>query len=90
VSGKVLVAADGRISGVLDAEEIESCTFGFDRTRSGLTLVLDGTASASELTVHHTGSETVSTTTGYFPFAFIKPDGTLDPVPIPITAPGRA
>lgn len=88
--GKVLVAADGRISGVLDAEEIESCTFGFDRTRSDLVLVLDGTASGSELTVHHTGSQVVSTTTGYFPLVFISADGAFEPVPIPITAPGRA
>jgi hypothetical protein len=81
--GKLLVAADDRISGTLDAEETENCTFGFDRTRSGLTLVLEGTASASALTVNHT----TGTTTGYFIFGFFSAPGVLDPVPIPITAP---
>jgi hypothetical protein len=84
--GTLLVAADGRISGTLDAVETESCTFGFDRTRSGLTLELEGTASDSALTVNHTGA----TTTGYFVLGFFTPEGTLDPVPVPITAPGVA
>jgi len=42
------------------------------------------------LTINHTGGQSGTTTTGYFPFVFIAQDGTLDPVPVPITAPGRA
>jgi hypothetical protein len=88
--GSLFVAADGRISGTLDAEEIETCSFGFDRTRSGLTLVLEGTASASALTLNHTGNTEVSTTTGYLLLGFFSAPGVLDPVPVPITAPGVA
>jgi hypothetical protein len=84
--GSILVAGDGRISGTLDVTEQEQCTFGFDRTRPGLTLELDGTASSSALTVGHTGG----TTAGYFPFAFLAPAGTLDPVVLTVSAPGAA
>lgn len=84
--GSILVAGDGRISGTLDATEHEQCTFGFDRTRPGLTLELDGTASSSALTVGHTGG----TTAGYFPFAFLAPAGALDPIVLSVSAPGVA
>jgi hypothetical protein len=84
--GELVVGEDGRISGTLEAVETETCTFGFDRTRSGLALALEGTASDTALTVSHTSG----TTTGYFPFGFFSAPGVLDPVPIPITAPGVA
>lgn len=84
--GTLLVAADARISGILEAVEVETCSFGFNRTRPGLALELEGTASASALTVSYTGS----TTTGYFIFGFFSSPGVLDPVPIPIIAPGLA
>lgn len=84
--GTLLVAADARISGTLEAVEVETCSFGFNRTRPGLALELEGTASASALTVSHTGG----TTTGYFPLGFFSSPGVLDPVPVPIIAPGLA
>jgi hypothetical protein len=84
--GELVVGTDGRISGTLDAVEVETCSFGFDRTRSGLSLELEGTASESALTLNHTGS----TTTGYFTLGFFNPAGGLDPVPVPIIAPGVA
>jgi len=68
----ILVAADGGISGTLDAVEEERCSFGFDRTRSGLTLELEGTASSSALTRRHTGG----TTAGYMNLGFLTPAGT--------------
>jgi hypothetical protein len=51
-----------------------------------LLLVLEGMASASALTVNHTGG----TTAGYFTLAFFTPAGALDPIPVPVTAPGLA
>jgi hypothetical protein len=84
--GDILVAADGRISGTLEAVEKETCTFGFDRTRDGLTLELEGTASSSALTLSHTSG----TTAGYIPLGFFAAGGALDPVSVPITAPGVA
>jgi hypothetical protein len=84
--GSILVTADGRISGTLEATEHEQCTFGFDRTRPGLKLELDGTASSSALTIGHTGG----TTAGYFPFAFLAPAGGLDPIVLTVSAPGVA
>ena len=84
--GELTVAADGTISGSLAAVETEHCTFGFDRTRSGLVLALHGTASDAALTVSHT----TGTTAGYLPLAFFTAAGTLEPIPVAITAPGIA
>ena len=84
--GPLLVAADGRISGTLEAVEVETCSFGFNRTRPGLALELEGMASNTALTVAHTGK----TTTGYFLLGFFSSPGVLDPVPIPIIAPSLA
>jgi hypothetical protein len=84
--GTVIVAGGGEISGTLDVVEHEQCSFGFDRTRDGLALALEGTASSSTLTVRHTSG----TTAGYFPFAFLTPAGAHDPIVLSITAPGVA
>ncbi|MGH3043711.1 MAG: hypothetical protein ACRDM2_03190 [Gaiellaceae bacterium] len=84
--GTIIVAAGGEVSGTLDVTEHEQCTFGFDRTRDGLALGLEGTASSSALTVRHTSG----TTAGYFPIAFLTPAGAFDPIVLSITAPGVA
>jgi hypothetical protein len=84
--GQLTVAVDGTISGSLAATETEQCTFGFDRTRSDLVLALQGTASDTALTVSHTSG----TTAGYLPLGFFSAAGTLDPIPVAITAPGIA
>jgi hypothetical protein len=84
--GTIIVAAGGEISGTLDVVEHEQCSFGFDRTRDGLALALEGTASSSALTVRHTSG----TTAGYFPFAFLTLAGAHDPIVLSITAPGVA
>jgi hypothetical protein len=84
--GELTVATDGTISGSLAAVETEHCTFGFDRTRSGLVLALEGTASDTALTVNHT----TGTTTGYLELPFFTPAGILEPIPVAITAPGIA
>ena len=84
--GTIIVAVGGEISGTLDVVEHEQCSFGFDRTRDGLALALEGTASSSALTVRHTSG----TTAGYFPFAFLTPAGAFDPIVLSITAPGVA
>jgi hypothetical protein len=84
--GTIIVAGGGEISGTLDVVEHEQCSFGFDRTRDGLALALEGTASSSALTVRHTSG----TTAGYFPFAFLVPGGTVEPMSLAISAPGVA
>jgi hypothetical protein len=83
--GELEVAPDGKITGTLTAVEHETCSFGFDRTRSDLKLVLEGTATETALTVNHTSG----TTAGYFPFGFFSETG-LDPVAATITSPGVA
>jgi hypothetical protein len=85
-TGELLVTSDGQISGTLDVVETEHCSFGFDRTRSGLALALEGTASPSAFTLVHTAG----TTAGYFTLGFFTPAGDLDPVPVPITGAGMA
>jgi hypothetical protein len=84
--GSVVVGGDGRVSGTLDVVEHEQCSFGFDRTRDGLALALDGTTSPSLFELRHTSG----TTAGYFTLAFFTPGGALDPISIPITGPGTA
>jgi hypothetical protein len=84
--GTIVVAGGGEISGTLDVVEHEQCTFGFDRTRPGLKLELDGSASSSALTVRHTGG----TNAGYFSLAFFTPGGTVEPITLAVTAPGIA
>jgi hypothetical protein len=85
-TGELVVGAGGRISGTLDVVETETCSFGFDRTRSESALALEGTVSPSALTLSHTSG----TTAGYFPIGFFTAAGVLDPVAVPITAPGVA
>jgi hypothetical protein len=84
--GTIVVSGGGEISGTLDVVEHEQCSFGFDRTRDGLALALEGTASSSALTIRHTSG----TTAGYFPFAFLTAAGGHDPMVLSITAPGVA
>jgi hypothetical protein len=84
--GTIVVAGGGEISGTLDVVEHEQCSFGFDRTRDGLALALEGTASPSALTVNHTSG----TTAGYFTLAFATLAGAREAMVLSITAPGVA
>ena len=84
-SPDVRIAAAYALSITLQPEDADALAPLLESASSG-ERVLEGTASSSALTLRHTDG----TTAGYFPHGFFTPGGALDPVPIPITAPGVA